>query len=435
VRPGRVVKDPSTIHTLGSQLHQSLFVGDVHDAFVSCLDKATKEGEHVIVRLSLGEKSLLEGLPWEHMFDAQPLVPQTGIIKPLPVIRYQNKLIVEPFQGIHRPLTVLLVGSNPGLFDVFRLWRNLEDQYGPEYIRLQVLYAPTANRLLETMASEAIQVVHLLGHADPALVRPPFMIGDVRLSPNEIRSAVASHRTSPVTILFDADRSESQLASVESIMRDVANVHVSAAAIGSLPQPMRSKFISGLCLGIPSGTVIENALIEANAVRPTMRLIDPLPVCYSQTAFEPSPAEPARIFFTTSATPPPAVYLNVRLKGTQTGIQLLEAGKTVTLLVSLELNRPVGSLTGDESLEAKLIQELFEQSRLEVTLICADARIKPARQELTLPPDPKKSVSFDLTPLEGVESLKIAVVLSMRGEPVYRSDFELEVVAGSAHAN
>jgi hypothetical protein len=134
------------------------------------------------------------------------------------------------------------------------------------------------------------------------------------------------------------------------------------------------------------------------------------------------------------AGPLPMVYLNVRLLGSKNGTKWLEAGKTVTLLVSLALDRPTESLTGDESLAASAIQHLFEHSKLDVMLICADARITPARQELALPPDPDNSVRFDLTPLEGAKTLLVSVVLSIDGEPICRSDFKLRVVSGSAHA-
>jgi hypothetical protein len=125
---------------------------------------------------------------------------------------------------------------------------------------------------------------------------------------------------------------------------------------------------------------------------------------------------------------PPDLCLNAWFPDEPSDVPRLIVGVAARLHVNL--GPPRAGAAGSEVLPNKVVQELSEVPFVDVLLLCAGADIKPLRQRLPMPPDPKRVLQFTLIARRPGE-LDIQIVLLVHNEPIHRMSFPVTAVTRS----
>jgi hypothetical protein len=158
------------VRTVGGQLFDALFQGELLVCLGRSLDEAQRQGASLRIRLRLSDAPQLVNLPWEYLFygganrfltlsTASPLVHFLEL--PAPV----QPLTVTPPVGI---LVLIASPSDLPALDVEKEWSQLQSTLGQltagGQVQLIRLDHPSLAALQAALRQHAIHVIHFVGH-------------------------------------------------------------------------------------------------------------------------------------------------------------------------------------------------------------------------------------------------------------------------------
>lgn len=157
------------VEQMGARLFDSVFCGNVLDAYRRSFDKALYDGVGLRLRLRLTDVPELGDLPWETMFDPSRQ-RFLSLSKETPILRFLN--LPEPIKplSIKPPLNILVVTSNPidtqqldfdGEWELLRnALQNLESM---GKVSLERLKDPTIDSLMRRLRVKSYNMLHFIG--------------------------------------------------------------------------------------------------------------------------------------------------------------------------------------------------------------------------------------------------------------------------------
>ena len=154
----------------GNKLFETVFAGDLQNAFRKSVETARAGGNGLRLRLHLDDTPELADLPWEYLYQAKrreflALSTETPIVRYFDLPETVKPLAVTP------PLRVLVMLSNPSdvdCLDVEKEWQKLKEavRYLEERNLLIVerLERATLSQLQNRLRKEQYHVFHFVGH-------------------------------------------------------------------------------------------------------------------------------------------------------------------------------------------------------------------------------------------------------------------------------
>jgi CHAT domain len=173
VRRGvRGIESPEaeTAKSFGGRLFAAMFNGDVQRCLSNSLDRASRQGVGLRIRLRLTDAPELLDLPWEYLYNPAlnrffVLSSKTPLVRYLDLPERIGPLAVRP------PLRVLVMIASPSDYpplDVEREWSKLRaalsklEQRG--LVTLERLEQATLPALQQRLRQEAFHIFHFIGH-------------------------------------------------------------------------------------------------------------------------------------------------------------------------------------------------------------------------------------------------------------------------------
>ena len=155
--------------TLGDQLFQALFQGDLLGLYTLSLDTAASTGTGLRIELTLSPQNsdlaAVQALPWELL--RPPGAPDfLGLNPRTPLTRFL--IVPRPIPAATRPQTLRILAVRPlppGLptLDLTKELRNLQEAVG--LVAQVIPVAPTLDALRQALCGPESHVLHFMGHA------------------------------------------------------------------------------------------------------------------------------------------------------------------------------------------------------------------------------------------------------------------------------
>lgn len=154
----------------GSELHHSLFTGEVQTSFRRSVDAVSREGKGLRLRLHVDDDPDLNRIPWEFLY-SQGLGRFVGLSNLTPIVRYVD-VGVSPLELRTRPpIRILTVLSEPSDVPPLQVRREaaLLQEATADLVRrgaLEVHRLPAATLpvLQQQLRRNAFHILHFLGH-------------------------------------------------------------------------------------------------------------------------------------------------------------------------------------------------------------------------------------------------------------------------------
>jgi hypothetical protein len=158
------------LRTVGQQLFEALFQGELYACLSRCLDEAQRQDAGLRIRLRLNEAPALVNLPWEYLYypaadrflalsTSSPLIHYLELPQPV------RPLTVRPPVGI---LGVIASPSDLPPLNADQEWAKLQNALeklvSQGTIRLTRLQNPTLAQLQQTLRQTEAHVIHFIGH-------------------------------------------------------------------------------------------------------------------------------------------------------------------------------------------------------------------------------------------------------------------------------
>ena len=169
---GPVAEATDPTRLLGGGLWDSIFTGEVREAWQGSRIHANDAGRGLRMRLVLDEAPDLAALPWELLYDDDDdqFVAQS---ERTPIVRYlQMGSPLRPLK-VNGPLDMLVVVSSPvdlPKLDVDAEYEHVKESLalaeGAGSIRIQRLPKPTIAELAKWLRDHEVNVLHFIGHGD-----------------------------------------------------------------------------------------------------------------------------------------------------------------------------------------------------------------------------------------------------------------------------
>ena len=171
-RRSRRLESPQTqaAKTVGGQLFNALFAGEVRSALSSSLNEVRRQDAGLRIRLRFSDAPELADLPWEYLYNASvnrffSLSKETPIIRFLELSEPIRPLAVEP------PLRILAMISSPSDYpalDVEREWSQLHqalDDLGRSGLAtIERLDQASMGALQQRLRDGTYHIFHFVGH-------------------------------------------------------------------------------------------------------------------------------------------------------------------------------------------------------------------------------------------------------------------------------
>jgi len=161
--------------TVGSELFEALFHGEVGDRFLAAWHRARATGKGLRIKIRLDPESpealRLHGLPWEllHRPDGGGFLARS---KWSPVVRYLETAQAASTSPVPRPLRILVVMASPRgsvPLDLEQERRRIEEVWRP-HRAVEVSFLPrqgaraTLQELRRVLLEREVHVLHFMGH-------------------------------------------------------------------------------------------------------------------------------------------------------------------------------------------------------------------------------------------------------------------------------
>ena len=168
----RRLESPETqaAKTVGGQLFDALFSGEVRDALLSSLREAQRQDTGLRIRMRLSDAPELADLPWEYLYN--PTVNRfLALSKETPIVRFLD--LPEPVRplAVKPPLRVLAMVASPSdlpALDVEQEWARLHDALGDlhasQKVVIERLEKATLSALQRRLKDGIYHVFHFVGH-------------------------------------------------------------------------------------------------------------------------------------------------------------------------------------------------------------------------------------------------------------------------------
>lgn len=190
-RSGAPVSSMQQARTIGAELFEALFQGDLLSRFDVSLQLAAAQKSGLRVRLRLGSVAVRQ-LPWELLFDARrdeflALSRSTPIVRYLAVGAPVESLVVQP------PLRILALSASPSdlppvdaVTEKANLQRALQQSIGKGTVEVVWLEGQTWRDLQSAMQQGPWHIFHYIGHAR---LNPESGAGELLLADDAGQSA------------------------------------------------------------------------------------------------------------------------------------------------------------------------------------------------------------------------------------------------------